>query len=54
MRATQEGEEKLEGWHLVLTMLVAIGMAVLLFVVAPHALFEQALNGALESTHVLG
>ncbi len=38
MRATQEGEEKLEGWHLVLTMLVAIGMAVLLFVVAPHAL----------------
>lgn len=32
-----EGEgQDLQGWHLVLTMLVAIGMAVILFVVLPH------------------
>ncbi len=34
-----EGEnEKLETWHIVVTMLVALGMAVLLFVVLPHML----------------
>ena len=32
-----EGEgEDLKGWHLVLTMIVAIGMAISLFVVVPH------------------
>ncbi len=37
--ALAEGEEEpLEGWQLALTMLCAVGMAVALFVVAPHAL----------------
>ena len=35
-QATEGEEEKLEGWHLVLTMLLALGMAVVLFVVTPH------------------
>lgn len=35
--AAAEGEgEDIKGWHLVLTMIVAIGMAMLLFVVVPH------------------
>ncbi len=34
-----EGEqEKIEGWHLVLTMLLALCMAIVLFVVTPHLL----------------
>ena len=33
--AEEEGED-IKGWHLVLTMAVAIGMAMLLFVVVPH------------------
>ncbi len=34
-----DGEnEKLETWHIVLTMIIALGMAVLLFVVLPHIL----------------
>ncbi len=34
-----EGEnEKLETWHIVVTMLVALGMAVVLFVILPHML----------------
>ncbi len=34
-----EGEnEKLETWHIVVTMIVALGMAVVLFVVLPHVL----------------
>ncbi len=34
-----EGEnEKLETWHIVVTMLVALGMAITLFVVVPHLL----------------
>jgi uncharacterized protein YqhQ len=34
-----EGEaEKIEGWHLVLTLCIALGMAVALFVVTPHVL----------------
>ena len=37
-QALGEEEEKLEGWHLVLTMLLALCMAVALFVVTPHVL----------------
>ncbi len=37
-QAMEGEEEKLETWQLVLTMLLAIGMAILLFVVAPHLL----------------
>ncbi len=34
-----EGEnEKLETWHIVLTMMIALGMAIVLFVVLPHML----------------
>ncbi len=34
-----EGEnEKLETWHIVMTMIIAMGMAILLFVVLPHVL----------------
>ncbi len=37
-QAAEGEDEKLETWQLILTMLVAIGMAILLFVVAPHLL----------------
>ncbi len=37
-QAVEGEEEKLETWQLVLTMILAIGMAILLFVVAPHML----------------
>ncbi len=37
-QAVESENEKLETWQLVLTMLVAIGFAIVLFVVAPHML----------------
>lgn len=35
---SKDEEDEIKGWHLVLTMLLALGMAVGLFVVLPHAL----------------
>lgn len=37
-QAAEAEEEKLEGWHLMLTLLMALCMAVALFVVTPHLL----------------
>ncbi len=37
-QAAQGENEKLETWHIVVTMLVAFGMAIILFVVVPHLL----------------
>lgn len=37
-QAAEAEEEKLEGWHLTLTLLMALCMAVALFVVTPHLL----------------
>lgn len=35
-QAAEHEEEKLEGWHLVLTLVLALAMAIVLFVVTPH------------------
>ncbi len=37
-QAAQGEEEKLETWHIVVTMIIALGMAIFLFVVVPHLL----------------